>query len=100
MSLSRKSVLHSQDGLPATHSAMISRKTTCLAKDPSHNSSPTASYGCELWDFYPLDVDARAQRAALAQQQWQILKQILGVRYTICTDIFWQEVPVKRLDAV
>ena len=53
-----------------------------------------------LWGFYSSDADARAPRAALAQQHWQILNKILSVRSTIRIDIVWQEVLVKGLDVI
>ena len=63
----------------------ISRNTTFLAMDSSHEYSPTASYVVKLG--IELIAGAGARRAALAQEHWQILKMILGVRFTICTDI-------------
>ena len=70
---------------------------------------PIASYGCEVCGSYTCNADARAQRAALAQQHWQILRKILGVHMcalhmvncaAVHTHILWQEVPVNCHDDI
>ena len=60
----------------------------------------TASYGCEIWACQRFPAGAAPQRAALPKLHSQILKQILGVRKTVPTELVWREVPVKRLEDI
>ena len=57
----------------------------------------TASYGCEVWACQRFPAAARTERAVLPRLHLQILKQILGLRKTVPTELDWREVPVKRL---
>ena len=60
----------------------------------------TASYGCEIWACQRFSAAASTERARLPKLHLQILKQILGVRKTVPTELIWREVPLKRLEDV
>ena len=60
----------------------------------------TASYGCEVWPCWRFPTSVSAQRAVLPKLHLKILKQILGVRKTVHTDIVWKINPIKRLEDI
>lgn len=68
----------------ASHSLIWLRGLALLKKTP-------------CWRF-PTSVSA--QRAVLPKLHLKILKQILGVRKTVHTDIVWKTNPIKRLEDI
>jgi len=59
---------------------------------------PAGSYGCEVWGFLPCSTDAARARAQLSTTHCQMLKQIAGLRSTVCTNILFRELGVPPLE--
>lgn len=102
-------MLLSRSAFPRAQWTVIRRDIACYGSRASRSFyglydacvPPTASYACEVWGCYAFG--GPNERSALQQQHLKALKQILGVRSTVSTEVVMErgacEAPCSTLVA-